>query len=482
MDTQAVSEESFGEIHFGQAKLGHVLRTARIVDSANAIVSHPGGTIPEKLQSPARTQAFYDLMARPEVTHASLLLPHRQQTVTAMKAHSGDLLIISDTTELDYSTRRSLKKLGPIGGGLNQGYLAHNSLVVDPNSRRVLGLISQILATRPETAKAPKKQKKGKKKKSNKSDNLLRRRESQLWVAGAAAVPEHECPVGSRWIDVCDRGADTFEFMESEVRRGRHFIVRSTHNRCILTSEESTKPDGKLHTWIRQQPSFPGPQVEVPANGKQPVRTANTRISFAPVRLAAPRQRRGRHGQEPLDLWVVRIYEPDPPAGAKRLEWILLTNVPVETKEDAQQIIHWYECRWIIEEYHKALKTGMAVEKLQLRSEEHLEPAIALLSVTALTLLNLRAAAEAPDAETRSAEEILDPLYVEVLMCWRYPERRRANYSIREFLYALARLGGHQNRRGDGIPGWQTLWKGWNQLHAMVAYERARKRKKRDYS
>jgi hypothetical protein len=433
------------------------------------------------MQSPALLQAFYDLMARPEATHASLLAPHRKQTVAAMRRHVGDLLVIHDTTELDYSKRRSLKKIGPIGGGYNRGYLCHNSLVVEPGTRRVLGLINQILATRPSTAKPGVRKVNPK----SKSHGLKRRRESRLWVAGAAAVPEHACLTGSRWIDVCDRGADTFEFLQSEQRRKRHFVIRSSSNRLIFSTPDATTADAKLHTWIRQQPACGQTSLQVPARKGRPARTAQLHYSFAETRLAPPRQQRGHYKREPQQVWIVRVWEPQPPKGQKATEWILITNVPVRSPENALRALDWYATRWVIEEYHKCLKTGMGMENLQLRSEDRLEPALAVLSVTALTLLNLRAAAAEPNANTRPAREVIDPLFVAVLACWRYPGKPSSDLpssdlTVQEFLLALARLGGHQNRRRDGLPGWQTLWRGWNQLHAMAAYERARKQQKSD--
>ena len=33
---------------------------------------------------------------------------------------------------------------------------------------------------------------------------------------------------------------------------------------------------------------------------------------------------------------------------------------------------------------------------------------------------------------------------------------------------ALARLGGHLNRKNDHPPGWQVLWEGWKELLPMV--------------
>jgi Transposase Tn5 dimerisation domain len=44
----------------------------------------------------------------------------------------------------------------------------------------------------------------------------------------------------------------------------------------------------------------------------------------------------------------------------------------------------------------------------------------------------------------------------------------RADMSVLEFAIALASLGGHLNRKGDGPPGWLTLWRGWQDLQLMI--------------
>lgn len=141
--------------------------------------------------------------------------------------------------------------------------------------------------------------------------------------------------------------------------------------------------------------------------------------------------------------------------------------MPVETLNDALQVVQWYACRWIIEEYHKALKTGCGVESLQFHSEDRLKPAIALVSVVAATLLRLRDAGRAPDAKERPATEVISESYVRALSLWRH-RKVRLDWSVHEFVMALGRLGGHQNRRGDGFPGWLTLWRGWTELVARV--------------
>ena len=160
--------------------------------------------------------------------------------------------------------------------------------------------------------------------------------------------------------------------------------------------------------------------------------------------------------------------------GQERLECTLLTNEPVESFEAAYRVVGWYECRWIIEEYHKGMKTACRTEALQFTSEDRLQPAIALLSVVTLTLLQLRQASRRSNAKTRKATTVIGNSYVEVLSLWRHKKINR-DWTVHEFYYALARLGGHQNRKNDHPPGWQVIWEGWKELLPMViGYDVAR--------
>ena len=125
--------------------------------------------------------------------------------------------------------------------------------------------------------------------------------------------------------------------------------------------------------------------------------------------------------------------------------------------------VPWYATRWMIEEYHKAIKTGLGAERLQPESAERLFAAIAIMSVVALRLLELRERLRRhPDAAAEQAG--LHPLELEVLRV----KSGRQLYTVREVALAIGRLGGHLNRKSDGLPGWQTLWHGMNTLHALV--------------
>ena len=113
------------------------------------------------------------------------------------------------------------------------------------------------------------------------------------------------------------------------------------------------------------------------------------------------------------------------------------------------------------------MQTGRQVEGRPVTPPDRLGPAIALLSVVATTLLNLREASRQPDAQTRFATTLFAQEYIEVLTAWRF-KNIRTNLTVQEFFFALARLGGHQNRKHDHHPGWLVLWRGWMKLQAML--------------
>lgn len=456
-----VNRPSFGEVHFAECDLGDRRRSRRLVDLADRIHQHPEGSLPHKLRHPAAYRALCRLLNQPPVTHAAVLRAHRQHTLQRMRQQTGPVLILHDFTELDYSGHETLRGLlGQIGNGGGQGYECHNSLAVEPDSGQVLGLVNQILHRRrhapPGEGIAAKRD--------------CPQRESRVWLQAVQAIGP--APAGACWVDVCDRGADTFEFLEHECRHGRHFLVRSRSNRALLT--QSAGGAAALHDQLRAQEPVLGWTVSVAAQAGQPARQARVVACYQAVTLRAPHTgRRGQYLRRPLPLWAIRVWEVEaPPDVSEPLEWLLLTDMPIRDAAELRQRVGWYERRPLVEEFHKAQKTGMAIESLQFTTEGALQPAIALLSVVAVSLLNLREGARDGGRAEQPAAAQVDPVSVEVLSVWRYGAVRAL--TVREFTLALGRLGGHLGRKADGLPGWQTLWRGWNQLQALVTYEKSR--------
>jgi len=456
----------FAREQFGAADLGDDRLNERLVAIGEQLATNPSGSFPKRFQDPADLEAFYRFAKNGRVSHAKVMALHNQATWERMRATPGVVLLLQDTTVLDYSGLTAIKDLGAIGNGHGRGLNCHNCLAVEASSRCVIGLAGQILHRRRQAVK-------GERRKAVQADP---RRESRLWTSMSKSIPAlpAEHAGGQMWVEVGDRGADITEYIDHADQSGRKYVVRSQHNRWIERriagksgENESVVERVKLHDMARSLPVAGTHTIEVQAKHGQKARTAEVSVSWCAATIVPPRQKRGDERGVPLKTWVVRVAETSAPAGVEALEWILQTNVPALTLADALERIEWYRMRWIIEEYHKAQKTGVEIENMQFTKRVRLEVGIALLSVTAVLLLTLRDQSRAADAKTRPATACVPRLWVRLLSTWRHKEAKM-DWSIHEFFFALARLGGHQNRNHDHPPGWLILWRGWMHLQAML--------------
>ena len=85
------------------------------------------------------------------------------------------------------------------------------------------------------------------------------------------------------------------------------------------------------------------------------------------------------------------------------------------------------------------------------------------MSVVALRLLDLRELGhrlpEADAATSGLSGEEREILALSV---------GRELVTVTDVLLAVGRLGGHMNRRSDGMPGWITLWRGMTKLRLLI--------------
>lgn len=459
------SAETFGALNFGSAKLGHVARNRRRVKSADLILQHPGSALPQKLRDPAALDGFYRLANRDEVTHRAVLEPHRQRTLDLMRQADGPVLTIHDTPELDFTGLTSVAGLGQIGNGLGRGYLCHNTLAVCVDTGAVLGLVNQVLARRDDVPEGE----------SRRARRGRPTRESRPWVQGSEAVgPALEAAL---WVDVCDRGADLWEYLDYKHSNGGHFVIRSRHDRNCLAGGEPAR----LHALARDLPPLGCKTVDVPAGVGRVARRARLTVAAAAASIVPPKQPRGEHGADPVPLSVV-VREIDPPADVDPLAWVLLTDLIADDLEGACRAAEWYARRPVIEELHKGMKTGRGVESLQSTTEAALQPTVALLSVAAVFLVALRDAGRAPERASSPAVRFVPGWYVEVLSAWRHGEPRM-DWTVREFSLALGRLGATRTASATArrAGGWccGVAWRGWDTLHAMLAGAAAMSRRRR---
>jgi len=439
----------------------------RLSDTFNQMARRPAGTLPQKLVKRAELVGGYRMFNNKKVTHQAILQAHRANGLERLAGHQGKLLLIHDTTVLDYSGL-DVDGLGQVGDGHGKGLYAHNSLAVIPDTRQVVGLFNQILHKR---ARVPKGE--SKKKRLARKD-----RESGLWKQAVADLPA--MPAGVVVTDVSDRGSDLSEYIWYEVSVGRQFIVRSQHNRKLAENlaaqDKAAAPILKLHDRLRALPPMGQYTLRVPAR-EGGWREATMTLAWEQVQIVPPRQPRGEHGRDPISVCGVIAREVSPPAGEDPLEWILLTNRPVESAEQALEVVEDYACRWMVEDYHKAIKSGCGIEEIQMTTLHGLSNVIGLLSVLGVHVLRLRCNARDEEIREQPARLHEEPLKVQLAALDSKHDDWR-EMTVWEFYLAVAKMGGYVLNPHKRPPGWIVLWRGYIRLEDMCEGVRLMSRKR----
>lgn len=453
---KVLSASEWAARQFAQVDLGDQRLNRRALEMGAKMAAHPEASLPNQMESRSALLGAYRVLNSEKVAMEALLAPHRRQTLETAGRYPV-VLMVEDTTELDYTAHASKKGLGPIGDGKGKGLLLHSTLAVVPQDRQVLGLAhAQVVRREPTPKKAP---------------HWKRSAEAQLWEVSARSVGSP--PEGVIWVHVSDRGSDVFEYMAACVDQGKQYLVRAFHNRLLGWDEDAPQAETEearaLLDYARSLPAVADPRasytIHVDATKKQPAREARVVMAWAEVTIPPPSQAPPEIGQHaPIQAWVLRVWEPDPPAGAKRVEWILVSSLPITTVEEALRTVDWYTCRWLAEDYHQCLKTGCRVEETQLDEADDVCRLLGFLIPIAVRLLQLRQRVrQSPELP---AKAVVDPLMVDVLALRR--KSLLPTMTLGQFWQAVAGLGGHQGRRSDGPPGWQTLWKGWRYLSDLT--------------
>lgn len=453
-DTQAAN--SWASRHFGGADLGDTRRSSRLLELAGAIVEHPGMSLPKQLPDWSDLTAAYRLLSNEQVDPQAILGPHKTRTGQVAAEHPV-VLCVQDTTSLDFTLRTGIAGLGIIGDGGGRGLMQHTALAVLPD-KRLLGILD---LTWHAMAAVPKGE--------TRRQRQARWTEPDLWHEAAERIGGW--PEGRQLIHVGDRHADLFRFMHEATAWGHGFVVRALHDRYVDEAREHLRLWDKLlgQTPLGQMRVQLGVQRDKGNRLKQAGRAALLTIRTAPLVVSPPRRDPRTQDAPPLALWAVYLVEEHPPEGVAAVEWMLLTSMEAVTLQDAQRIIGYYTCRWVIEEWHRCLKEGCRIEASQLDDAGDIQRLGAVLAVVAVRLLEMRDLADACDETATSPEalrERVPALYVLIVagLAKVSPE----SLTPRQFWRTLAKRGGYLGRKCDPRPGWKVLWRGWADLAQMV--------------
>lgn len=375
---------------------------------------------------------------------------HHAELVAGQRAACGErieeegatvVLLVQDSTEVDYSHHRHTSGLGPLENAQMSGFWAHSTLAVSAEGVP-LGVWDQQVWVRDAATTG---------KRHQRHEREFIDKESYKWVTG---LSELEALSGvTQVVTVCDREAHIFEFFEAALDQGADFLVRASRGRSF--TEEGQPLFAEVADWPVQHYST----LTLKRRPDRTARQAQVEMRWGSLELKVPK--RVTTSRQALRVQVIEVVEPLPPDGHEAVHWLLLTSLPVTTLEQARQLVEWYTYRWLIERFHYVLKSGCKLEERQLQTEARLERLLAVFNLVAWRLLWLTyQARQTPDVSCLVVltEQEWQALYTHHHRTPRLPDTPP---TLAEVVRMIARLGGFLGRTGDGAPGVKVLWRGW---------------------
>jgi hypothetical protein len=417
-----------------------------------------GQSIPLVCQDWANTKAAYRFFSNDRVSEADILAGHFQSTRERAAAAEGLVLVLHDTTEFSYqrekpeaigitkSINSGRDKAGRLRSHTVCGILMHSSLAVTIEGVP-LGLAAVKFWTR-KKFKGPA----ALKKKVNPTRIPIEKKESVRWLENLKQSTQLLDQPG-RCIHIGDRESDIYELFCAAQEIGTHFLIRTCVDRLagdgdhtIADEMDEVAVKGLHRIEVRDRNGDPDEAV--------------LEIRYRKIRVLPPIGKQNRYPA--LTLTVIHAEERGTPKNRKRIEWKLITDLPVGSRTDAIEKLEWYALRWKIEVFHKILKSGCKAEESKLRTAQRLTNLISLFCILSwrvfwMTMLN-RSTPDAPPTLALTAIEIvvLDRLVNDK------PKARQKTLS--HYLIKIARLGGYLARASDPPPGNTVMWRGLSRL------------------
>ena len=462
---EGLARDVWAQHEFGGAPLGDVRLSKRLVKSAQMQSEQPLASFPGAAGGNlAAVRGHYRMIDQPaasEVTPENILAPHRRRTLQRMQGQQA-VLCLQDGSDLNFAEHPGCSGLGLIGKNKRAagtlGLHMHSTLVVNGEGLP-LG-VPHIQYEAPD-GQADK-------------GRPLEERKTYRWVRGlrACAALAEELD-GVRPVSVMDREGDVFALFAEQRRLGSlDLLVRAKHNRSLgqgvpklFDAVRAETAQARLEIHVGRLSARRGSRGQQGSEAREQ-RAAQVGLRWKTLQLPAP-----KGGAAPVSLNLVHVREETEPANAERLEWFLLTTLPVQSRQDAERVLNWYRLRWRIEDWHRVLKSGCKVEHLGHRTGERIERAVTINAVIAwrLTVMTLlgRETPELPAAVLYS--DIESMALNDFARDRKLPPPDNLGRAVR----TMAILGGYLNRNKEPPPGHQKIWSGYTLLNAASqAYER----------
>lgn len=434
----------------------------RVYRLVQQLAEHIGEPIPNACQDWANTKAAYRLLSNPRLTEEDILAGHFQATAARRASQDGLILVLHDTTEF------SVKRDNPTPVGLLKslrsgrsyvtpqvttcGVLLHSSLALTEKGLP-LGLCAAKFWTRKEF-----KGTNSLKRHVNPTRIPIERKESIRWIENVKASTRL---LGrpAQCLHIGDRESDIYELFCAAQEEGTHFLVRtcvdrrSGPNRVCISEQMAAIPSQGQHRIM--VPDQDGNSAE-----------AVLEIKFQRLLLHPPEGKQKRYPT--LTVTAIHAYETKAPENRERIDWKLLTDLPVDDLKAAVCQLERYGMRWKIEVFHKVLKSGCRAEQSHLRTADRLTNLFAIFCIIGWRVfwltMNQREDKEASPSLvfTETERKVLDHFVKDS------PSESRS-FTLQYYLRKVAKLGGYLARKHDPPPGNIVIWRGFRKLNDLHA-------------
>jgi hypothetical protein len=463
---------------FGDAQLGDLRRTARLVTMATEVAANPGGRVSSVFRRSAERQGAYDFIESRHVESSAILRSVEDATFRRSKEFSF-VFVPLDGTSLNLTDSSRSKDFGSIGSFERgaRGLKIIDAIAVAPDGTP-LGVAAMQWWARGVRSKVARW--------------LLPTADKELqhWIDAVDEVSralKRVAPETRAWFQI-DREGDAQHLLAELAASDQWFTVRSQSDRRLSTTGVVLPGNGRhpvkrrryLRSYMRRKKPSSYELLEVPARGDLPARATCVALRAAHVVLQMEDHQTSRYRTLPINVVWVREHGRGPMLRSRSgktitraLDWMLLTNHPIDTLDDVKAVVRGYEQRWRIEDFHRAWKSGVCnVEDTQLRAREHVIKWATVLAAVAVRAERIKHMSRETPRAPATVELSKNEVQALILLKREYKKKTEEigdeTPDLETATRWIAELGGYTGQSSGGPPGSTTIARGLSQLRVAT--------------
>jgi len=285
---------------------------------------------------------------------------------------------------------------------------------------------------------------------SEKEQDAVRRTGDLVDWRGSLRAIEQSIPDSVSVITVGDRESNVHAMFAEPRPAHSHLLVRAFGERR-LRGDDNTFVDE-----LADAPLVAEETLSLKYHAFRKPRPARLRMQAKQAVLQPPALH-ARGG--PIELTALRVTEVDVPKSQKAVNWLLLTDLPLSSPDDAVRLVGYYNERWLVHRYNYILRSGCREAQCEAMDAEMLCQQIAAFGVMAWRVLCLEHPAYR-DSRGPCTDAISETEWRATVRRWHTghdPSAPPPNLS--EAIRALASAEGLWDGRTGGYPSQESLWR-----------------------